>query len=228
MRRRSFDRRLRDIAFESVVHALLERDDDDKSDDDAKAKAAKTEKVKAAKAAKAAKAKDRDDDVEVDDDRGGPCVADAARRADPAPGTGTLNVMMFVDKLNAIRSGASLSSDDVVTRLTGYLEDMSPTQQLAYYAFLEGTAEVVAAGVDGDDARLPSDPDINVNMSHEGGEGGEREGGKSVQRPAQSGAPRVVKRDAEEYAHDTGLGSPRGVAVKQDAYDDEPVMISRR
>jgi len=97
--------------------------------------------------------------------RGGQQQARAATRELPAPDEEDLNYNMIAQKINAIRSGRSLSDKDTAADLKKYLGTLSSTQRLALFAFVEGLAEVIAANVDGDKARRPDDPDYGMAIT---------------------------------------------------------------
>jgi hypothetical protein len=156
--------------------------------------------------------------------RGGPQIAKAAYRDEPPPDADDLDIDMLTKKLNAIRSGKSLSDDDTHSRVEEYFASLTKNQRLALYAFLEGLAEVIAAEIDGDEARAPDDPEYKVDIKVRQGE---QDAENATVRPLEK---RVAKPGAKEYNVDkrrvASVGSkPQQRKTNIDASDDAPVMV---
>jgi len=72
---------------------------------------------------------------------------------------------MIKDRVNTIRSGRSLRDQEIRGELKTYFGELSDDEQSALYAFLDGIAQVLTAGIDGSEADEPSDEPYNVKMS---------------------------------------------------------------
>jgi hypothetical protein len=156
--------------------------------------------------------------------RGGPQIAKAAYRDEPPPDADDLDIDMLTKKLNAIRSGKSLNDDDTHARVEEYFASLTKNQRLALYAFLEGLAEVIAAEIDGDEARAPDDPEYKVDIKVRQGE---QDAENATVRPLEK---RVAKSGAKEYNVDKRRVASAGSKPQQrktniDASDDAPVMV---
>lgn len=211
-------------ARRSVILERDKSDDADDTSDDQSADETDEEDVKGGSAADSKKASmQKTPDKSARDTRGGQQQAKAARRQTPTPDPDDITLELVVKKLNAIRSGPSFKDEGVRQRIADYFKELQASERLALFAFLEGLAEVVAANVDGDDARMPSDPDINVDM-----EAAPTRDEREEARPQ----PRVVKHGDKPTGRmkqqADKVGTSDAPPKQQDAYSRTPVMVVKR
>lgn len=219
-------------AFKTVQRMQLnEASEDEEEDEKHKADAKHVDDKHMKQADKPADKPDdsaQQDQSKHSETRGGPQQAKAAQRQTPAPDPDEVTLDIVVKKLNAIRSGPSFKDESVRTRIGEYFTELTSSERLALFAFLEGLAEVVAGHVDGDDARTPSDPDINVGMET-------TQTAKDVEEAQPQ--PRVVKggddtntasRGGRTQQPRTSTGNAGSPPVERDAFSKSPVMVVRR
>jgi hypothetical protein len=83
----------------------------------------------------------------------------------PAELPETLDVKDLAKTINIIRSGGSLKDEDVFGRFSSYFGSLTPAEKIALKGFLDGLAQVIAGEMPGAEARNPSRPPYNVDMS---------------------------------------------------------------
>ena len=77
----------------------------------------------------------------------------------------TLDVKDLAKTINIIRSGGSLKDEDVFGRFNSYFGALTPAEKIALKGFLDGLAQVIAGDTPGAEARNPTRPPYNVDMS---------------------------------------------------------------
>ena len=77
----------------------------------------------------------------------------------------TLDVKDLAKTINIIRSGGSLKDESVFSRFNSYFGALSPAEKIALKGFLDGLAQVIAGDTPGAEARNPTRPPYNVDMS---------------------------------------------------------------
>lgn len=80
------------------------------------------------------------------------------------PDAADVTVDMVKDRLNIIRSGQSFRDERVAVEMNHYFQSLSDPERLALLSFLTGIAQVVTAGVEGEDAPDPGDPEVGVHV----------------------------------------------------------------
>ena len=83
----------------------------------------------------------------------------------PAELPETLDVKDLAKTINIIRSGGSLKDEEVFGRFSSYFGSLTPAEKIALKGFLDGLAQVIAGDMPGAEARNPSRPPYNVDMS---------------------------------------------------------------
>ena len=109
----------------------------------------------------------------------------------------TLDVKDLAKTINIIRSGGSLKDEDVFSRFNSYFGALTPAEKIALKGFLDGLAQVIAGGVPGAEARNPTRPPYNVDMS-----------AKPEQRPGVSDDTTTIVDTAAEKQTPSGTMTP--------------------
>lgn len=69
-----------------------------------------------------------------------------------------------IEKLNAVRSGRSLSDEDVSTAFEEYFAGLEDPEKVALFTFMKGIAQIVTGEVAGQHAVEPGDRPADVDM----------------------------------------------------------------
>lgn len=69
-----------------------------------------------------------------------------------------------IEKLNAVRSGRSLSDEDVAGAFEAYFNDLDEAEKVALFAFMKGIAQIVTGEVPGEQAVEPGEQPADVDM----------------------------------------------------------------
>lgn len=159
-----------------------------------------------------------DDEDLFDDDPGAESGGEddmAAQKAAKKQKTEKITFTMIKDKVNTIRSGRSLRDEEIRGELKSYFQDLDAGEKSALYAFLDGIAQVLTAGIEGDQADEPSDPPHNVTMhsDEEEEQHGERRPRKVKQSKPKPKAKPKAKMQKQRGLEDTS--PPVAVGKKQ-------------
>ena len=98
-------------------------------------------------------------DVEVDPENVG--------ETEPQVEEMKVNLSQVILNLNTIRSGKSLRHKEINLELSQYFDNLDQAEKIALIKFLEGLAQIIAGGVDGDRAVEPDDEPDPVKISSE-------------------------------------------------------------
>jgi hypothetical protein len=109
----------------------------------------------------------------------------------------TLDVKDLAKTINIIRSGGSLKDEDVFGRFSSYFGALTPAEKIALKGFLDGLAQVIAGDIPGAEARNPTRPPYNVDMS-----------AKPEQRAGQSDDTTTIADTAAEKQTPSGTMTP--------------------
>jgi hypothetical protein len=115
----------------------------------------------------------------------------------PAELPETLDVKDLAKTINIIRSGGSLKDEEVFGRFSSYFGSLTPAEKIALKGFLDGLAQVIAGNMPGTEARNPSSPPYNVDMSS-----------KPKQRVGQSDTSTTIADKAADKQTPSGTMTP--------------------
>ena len=80
---------------------------------------------------------------------------------------GDINVDDIVDKLNAIRSGKSYKDEEILSKLTGYIDALNNAEKTALLTFLKALAQIVTGEIAAKDIIKPTDNPADIAMEKE-------------------------------------------------------------
>jgi hypothetical protein len=80
---------------------------------------------------------------------------------------GDINVDDIVDKLNAIRSGKSYKDEEILSKLTGYIDALNNAEKTALLTFLKALAQIVTGEIAAKDIIKPTDKPADIAMEKE-------------------------------------------------------------
>lgn len=80
---------------------------------------------------------------------------------------GDITVDDVVEKLNAIRSGKSYKDEEILGKLTEYVDGLEDAEKTALLAFLKALSQIVTGEVASKDVVKPSDKPVDVKMEKE-------------------------------------------------------------
>jgi len=80
---------------------------------------------------------------------------------------GDITVDDVVEKLNAIRAGKSYKDEEILSKLTNYVDSLDKPEKVALLAFLKALTQIVTGEVPSKDVIKPSQNPIDVKMEKE-------------------------------------------------------------
>jgi len=80
---------------------------------------------------------------------------------------GDINVDDIVDKLNAIRSGKSYKDENILSKLTEYIDELNNAEKTALLTFLKALAQIVTGEIASKDIIKPTDKPADIAMEKE-------------------------------------------------------------
>lgn len=80
---------------------------------------------------------------------------------------GDITVDDVIEKLNAIRSGKSYKDEEILAKLTEYVDDLKDAEKTALLAFLKALAQIVTGEIATRDVVKPSEKPVGVKMEKE-------------------------------------------------------------
>jgi len=80
---------------------------------------------------------------------------------------GDITVDDVIEKLNAIRSGKSYKDEEILTKLSEYIDELKDAEKTALLAFLKALAQIVTGEIATKDVLKPSEKPVDVKMEKE-------------------------------------------------------------
>ena len=80
---------------------------------------------------------------------------------------GDITVDDVIEKLNAIRSGKSYKDEEILTKLSEYIDELKAAEKTALLAFLKALAQIVTGEIATKDVVKPSEKPVGVKMEKE-------------------------------------------------------------
>ena len=139
-KQKDMSKRLKELESEKEIDELEEGEDDDTSDDDATDDAVDT---------KIATGKDEPEEPKAVV----PSADDVAK----------VDIGQIINMLNMLRSGKSTKDPEIKGKLKQYFDGLEAGERQALFILLSGLSQILAGGVDGDEAPDPSTVGIKIS-----------------------------------------------------------------
>jgi len=102
--------------------------------------------------------------------------------------SGDISVDDVIEKLNAIRSGKSYKDEEILEKLTGYIENLEMAEKTALLAFLKALSQIVTGEVASSDIVQPTDKPVDIKIEKE----------QAAKKTTTNIKPTVIKKQSPE------------------------------
>lgn len=153
-----------DAAVNEVLKPLLE-DERDKQED----MSDRLSELEAEEADEALEEADDEEDKDTDDVIDTKIATGKEEEEEPkavipsADDVAKVDVGQIINMLNMLRSGKSTKDPDIKKKLSGYFDGLDPGERQALFILLSGLSQILAGGVDGEEAPDPSTVGIKIS-----------------------------------------------------------------